>query len=360
VRVVNATTNQVESTFKSKDDGSYSLILGSLNPYRIEFVHDPYIMTQAEFDFRTQEGYKEVKQDIELKSDYTLKFTVKDKDLGFGLTSFLSVTDNTGKKIYNDSLRVADLPLNLKLTTLNKYTAAVQAPNYVSKNQALTFDAAAFKPDAPYTVEMEPEKIKFAADVTDVNSKQKMRTKIYYNNESREEVIVAEEGEAVYLRKGDRYQVVTSSDKGYIFSSATVVAGEGTSDNGIYGIAMHVAPVKVGANLTLNHITFPSNSAELKPSSFLELDRVIDLLTNNPNISIEISAHTDDVGDDKYNNALSEKRAQSALQYLKNKKVSPQRLIAKGYGETRPVVSNDSEENRARNRRIELVIVRVD
>jgi hypothetical protein len=230
VRVVNATTNQVESTFKSKDDGSYSLILGSLNPYRIEFVHDPYIMTQAEFDFRTQEGYKEVKQDIELKSDYTLKFTVKDKDLGFGLTSFLSVTDNTGKKIYNDSLRVADLPLNLKLTTLNKYTAAVQAPNYVSKNQALTFDAAAFKPDAPYTVEMEPEKIKFAADVTDVNSKQKMRTKIYYNNESREEVIVAEEGEAVYLRKGDRYQVVTSSDKGYIFSSATVVAGEGTSD----------------------------------------------------------------------------------------------------------------------------------
>jgi outer membrane protein OmpA-like peptidoglycan-associated protein len=134
-----------------------------------------------------------------------------------------------------------------------------------------------------------------------------------------------------------------------------VVAGDGP-DN----LDLTVAPVKVGANLTLNHITFPSNSADLKQSSFVELDQVIDLLTNNPGISIEISAHTDDVGNDEYNNSLSEKRAQSVLEYLRKKKIGPQRIVAKGYGETKPVAPNDSEVNRERNRRVELAILKVD
>lgn len=361
VRVINSLTNEVVNTFKnSAGTGFYSLILGSLNPYRVEFFHQSYFLAHADFDFRTNESYQEVKHDVELISDYTIKLDIKDKDLGFGLTSFVSVKDNTGKMIYSDSVRKADIPLNLKLKTNSQYTISVNAPFYGAKTNTLLFDASSFSAEMPYVVALEHGKVKVETGVTDVSTKQKIRTKIHYNNEDRDEVIIAEEGETVYLRKGDRYQIVTSSDKGYLFSSASIVAGEGATQNETYKLDMTVAPVKVGANLTLNHITFPSNSAELKQSSFVELDEVIDLLTTNPNITIEISAHTDDIGNEDYNNSLSAKRAQSVLEYLKKKNISQQRLVAKGYGETKPVVPNDSEVNRERNRRVELAILKVD
>jgi outer membrane protein OmpA-like peptidoglycan-associated protein/Tol biopolymer transport system component len=361
IRVINTLTNEVMTTFKNNAaNGHYSLILGSLNPYRVDFFHESYFIAHADFDFRSQESYKEIEHNVELIADYTLKLDIKDKDLGFGLNSFLSLKDNTGKLVYNDSVRRSDLPLALKLKATNQYTISVNAPLYAAKNNTLTFDASSFRAEMPYEITLEHDKIKFATAVTDVSTKQRLKTKVHYNNEDKDEVIIAEEGEAVYLRKGDRYQVVTSSDKGYLFSSASIVAGDGPAENGTYALDLTVAPVKVGANLTLNHITFPSNSADLKQSSFVELDQVIDLLTNNPGMSIEISAHTDDVGNDEYNNSLSEKRAQSVLEYLKKKKISSQRIVAKGYGETKPVAPNDSEINRELNRRVELAILKVD
>jgi outer membrane protein OmpA-like peptidoglycan-associated protein len=361
VRVINATTNEVVSTLESDaSTGSYNLVLGSQNPYRIEFTHPSYLTSYTDFDFSALESYKEVKNDVELLSDYSLIVTIKDKDLSFGLNSFVHLADNTGQAIFSDSIHVSDPPLKLTLQTTKNYDLSVNAGLYTTSIQSIKFDAATFSPEMTRNVLLEHEKIKFVTDVTDVSTKQKTKTKIYYNNETRDEVIVAQDGEVVYLRKGDRYQVVTSSDKGYIFSGATIIAGEGPHEDGMYGVGLTVTPIKVGVNLTLNHITFPSNSAELKPSSFIELDRVTDLLTNNPNISIEVSAHTDDIGNDSYNNILSGKRAQSVLDYLKTKKIEPQRIVGKGYGKAKPVAPNDSEENRERNRRVELVILKVD
>jgi outer membrane protein OmpA-like peptidoglycan-associated protein len=360
IRVLNALTNEVINILKNNAaDGHYSLILGSLYPYRIHFFHGSFIIGHAEFDFRNQESYKEVIHNVELNTDYTLKLDIKDKDLGFGLNSFLSLRDHTGKLIYNDSVRKADLPLNLKLKATGQYAISVSAPFYTAENHTLTFVSSS-GPEMPYAVALEHEKIKYVTRVTDVSTKQRLKTKVRYNNEDTDEVIIAEEGETIYLRKGDRYQVVTSSDKGYLFSSSSIVAGDGATENENHMLNLTVAPVKVGANLTLNHITFPSNSADLKESSFVELDQIIDLLTNNPGISIEISAHTDDIGNDEYNNSLSSKRAQSVLEYLKKKKIASHRLVAKGYGETKPIAPNNSEINRERNRRVELSILKVD
>ena len=114
----------------------------------------------------------------------------------------------------------------------------------------------------------------------------------------------------------------------------------------------------LNAKLTLNDITFETNSAELRESSQFELDRIVELMHVNPKLAIEISAHTDDVGDEKLNLKLSEKRAQSALEYLISRGVSQERLLPKGYGESSPAVSNDSDENRALNRRVELRVLK--
>ena len=113
------------------------------------------------------------------------------------------------------------------------------------------------------------------------------------------------------------------------------------------------------SSLTLTNITFETNSADLKRSSYAELDRVIELMLQNPTVFIEIAAHTDDVGNDKYNMKLSLKRAESVITYLNNKGIVNQRFVAKGYGKSKPLAPNTSEATRALNRRVELIILKI-
>ena len=95
----------------------------------------------------------------------------------------------------------------------------------------------------------------------------------------------------------------------------------------------------------------------MKPASFVELDKLVELLQKNPTIKIEISGHTDNKGDDLYNQTLSQKRAESVVNYLTQKGILKARLTAKGYGKTQPVAPNDTEENKAKNRRTEVKIL---
>ena len=113
-----------------------------------------------------------------------------------------------------------------------------------------------------------------------------------------------------------------------------------------------------GTSIKLNNIYFEFNKYDLKSESFTELDRVVKFMYENPEIKIEISAHTDSIGSDEYNMELSQKRAQSVVDYLINKGVDPPRLIAKGYGRSLPVASNSTEEGRALNRRVEMKIIK--
>jgi outer membrane protein OmpA-like peptidoglycan-associated protein len=79
-----------------------------------------------------------------------------------------------------------------------------------------------------------------------------------------------------------------------------------------------------------------------------------------PSLKVEISAHTDDIGSERYNQILSEKRAQSVVSYMKENEIETDRLVAKGYGELKPKFDNDSDENRAKNRRVELKILDIN
>ncbi|MDD2530616.1 MAG: OmpA family protein, partial [Bacteroidales bacterium] len=101
-----------------------------------------------------------------------------------------------------------------------------------------------------------------------------------------------------------------------------------------------------------------TNSAELESSSIAELNTLVELLTKNANISIEISGHTDNVGSATYNLELSTKRAQSVKAYLESKQIASYRLSAVGYGQTKPIADNNTEEGRAANRRTEFKIIK--
>ena len=84
---------------------------------------------------------------------------------------------------------------------------------------------------------------------------------------------------------------------------------------------------------------------------------MVELLQKNPTLKIEIAGHTDNKGDKKYNQTLSQKRAESVVNYLVQKGIALTRLTAKGYGDTMPVAPNVTEENKAKNRRTELKVL---
>lgn len=118
-------------------------------------------------------------------------------------------------------------------------------------------------------------------------------------------------------------------------------------------------PFKVEAVIRLNNIFFETAKSTLLDDSRAELDNLIEVLNDNPKMKIEIRGHTDNVGSDASNQVLSENRAKSVVAYLKEKGINANRLSSAGFGEKKPVESNDTEEGRAMNRRVEFRIISI-
>ena len=167
--------------------------------------------------------------------------------------------------------------------------------------------------------------------------------------------------------------LITKGDK---LENALIGAGVGALAGGGVGYYMDVQEAKlrqrlsgtgvtvtrVGDNITLNmpsSITFALNSADLNAQFFGALDGVAMVLKEYNKTVIEVAGHTDSSGSDQHNLQLSQRRAQSVANYLTSQGVKNERLMTVGGGEAHPVASNDSEQGRASNRRVELTIVPV-
>lgn len=144
--------------------------------------------------------------------------------------------------------------------------------------------------------------------------------------------------------------------KGYLFYSDNFSLLKGNIDTAIV-IDIPLQPLEAGASIVLKNIFFDSKETALKPQSEMELDRVVQLMKDNPATKIEISGHTDNVGKPADNLLLSMNRSKSVVQYLTGRGIAASRLSTKGFGETKPIADNDTEEGRAHNRRTELKII---
>ncbi|MEL7002570.1 MAG: OmpA family protein, partial [Bacteroidota bacterium] len=118
---------------------------------------------------------------------------------------------------------------------------------------------------------------------------------------------------------------------------------------------------EIGSKVVLKNVFFDSGKSGLRTESLSELDRIKELLEDNNQVQVQINGHTDNVGNAAYNKILSRKRAQSVVNYLIRNGVDKTRLTAKGYGEERPLVSNDDEKDgREINRRTEIEIIGIN
>lgn len=144
--------------------------------------------------------------------------------------------------------------------------------------------------------------------------------------------------------------------KGYLFYSDNFSLRLQSPDSS-FEKNIPLQPIEVNASVVLNNIFFDVNKYELQPASQVELDRIVQLLKDNPTVKIEISGHTDNAGKPADNLVLSNNRAKAVVTYLVSNGIAATRLVAKGYGEAKPSGSNETEEGRARNRRTELKVI---
>jgi outer membrane protein OmpA-like peptidoglycan-associated protein len=144
--------------------------------------------------------------------------------------------------------------------------------------------------------------------------------------------------------------------KGYLFYSENYNMRDISSDS-TYTADIPLQPIEANAHIVLKNVFFDSKKTTLKPESIIELDNVVRLMNENPNMKILISGYTDNVGKPADNLALSKGRAVAVVNYLISKGINDSRLSFKGFGETNPVGDNSTEEGRALNRRTELSVV---
>lgn len=159
----------------------------------------------------------------------------------------------------------------------------------------------------------------------------------------------------VTLPSGKNYGIAVKRD-GYLFHSENFNLPEG-ADFQEYNKDVALKKIEVGNIIVLKNIFFDFDKATIRPESANELERLVKLLNDNPNIKIELGSHTDSKGSDDYNLKLSDSRSKSVVDYLITKGIPATRLVAKGYGETKPIDSNDTDAGRQNNRRTEFKIL---
>ena len=359
--VKDANNLEILSIMKANKHGRYSLVLNAGKNYKIEFKKEGYLSQYAEYNLYYLADYLEEFNTVKLRSDADLGVIVYDKGLNKAMSANVTILNEDESQFTNFQLGDYDnAASNVQLDINKQYKVIASADKFHSDTISVN---TAKNTDLKLKFYLAPKTLDYSFNVKDVTSKRKLRSKLTLKNDSKDEIIEGYSDQTFKLRQGDQYEVLTSSDRGYLLASGKItvpVVVDGEAPPPVIQSPIDVAPIAVGANLILNNISFATNSDQLAPSSLLELDRVADFMQLNPTISIEISAHSDDVGAAAFNQQLSQRRALSVEDYLIKKNIKDTFMQSVGYGEERPIVANDSDGNRAKNRRVELMVTGVN
>lgn len=159
---------------------------------------------------------------------------------------------------------------------------------------------------------------------------------------------------ALPLRRNYAFNV---SEDGYLFYSQSMQLANENDISDPFVLNIDLEPIEVGAQMELYNIYYETDSFRILQQSEPELQKLVDFLTNNKALRVQIQGHTDSSGNPESNRILSERRARSVVDYLVSNNISVTRLEYAGYGDTRPIASNDTPEGRRQNRRTTIKII---
>jgi outer membrane protein OmpA-like peptidoglycan-associated protein len=360
ILVSNIITSSIEGEYSTMDSGKYSIILKKGIDYKIDY----YMKDYSHFYYYVNTMSlitREVKEvNVTLYNEVNLDLNVFDKELYYPLHPTITITDSATNQPGGAVIKqTGNGRFSCKLLIGKKYKIHFENEHFEPYNEYFDLNTdvqySAFEKD----IEMQPSKQQLLLNVSDETGNDTISVSVDIKNLSRNEktsVLAKRDKDGnliVELREGDRYEIDVNK-KGYTYYN-TKVDAEKSNKSKKLDIKLDMLTTKT--KIVFNNITFETNSADLNANSYEELTRLVKFMTDNPDIFIEVSAHTDDKGSDAYNINFSMKRAQSVVDYLSVQSIDKKRLKSKGYGKSMPLVPNTSDANRAKNRRVELKII---
>jgi len=259
-------------------------------------------------------------------------------------------------------------PLNTHGDQVSLFMTADGAKGYYSLEkgrEGIDYTSTLMEFDVPASIRVKNRSNFVKGIIRDAETKEVLSAEVELfdlNEQKREYTVQSDAVTGEYmmvLTEGAEYALYVEKE-GYLFESLTFNYTDDLPPaqklEPVY-IDIYLKPIKAGKETVLNNIFFDTDQYVLKPKSKTELNKVVRFLQNNPDINIRINGHTDDVGTEEYNQQLSLNRAKAVYEYLVETGISVDRLDYKGFGEAKPIVANDSEINRQRNRRIAFEVV---
>jgi outer membrane protein OmpA-like peptidoglycan-associated protein len=335
-------------------DGSYTLVLKE-GTYQLSVNAVGHYPLEEKMDIVIHDQYQLIKKDIVLTT-YSGKAVVVAKNTRNGDSLSVSMT------VLNlaDSSKVKTEGGTFDVYFDCSYFIEGNAEGYLDGNNTLkvsSVDNETFQLVLP----MIPKKPEVTFKPRDAKTKESININLMVKNLRTKKTIFkgkANSDTTLVLDFNTKFMVYGLA-KNYLFSKETmdfmeVDAYEKQTHN------IYLQPIEPGAKLTLDEVLFPSNSAELDKTSYDELGAVYRFLKYNRSITVEIAAHTDNVGSLKDNLKLSDDRAKSVVDFLISKGVDAGRIAGKGYGETQPLSSNNTSKGRTQNRRVEFRVLKVN
>ncbi|MDX5443800.1 MAG: OmpA family protein, partial [Hymenobacteraceae bacterium] len=255
-------------------------------------------------------------------------------------------------------------PINTSADEASLFITTNSAKGYYSRqidhpDNRFTIDLFEF--EVPESWKSEETSTYAQGRVFDAETKEPLQAKVQLYDVQTDELMQQVESDpsfgdyTIVLTEGAEYALYVSADNYLMESLSFDYTNKKEFDP--LTLDVYLKPIKAGASIVLNNLFFDTGKYTLEQKSKTELNKLITFMQQNKNVKIEISGHTDDVGSDQDNQVLSEKRAKSVVDYLAQNGISKDRIRYKGYGESKPVKENTSEENRRMNRRIELKVL---
>jgi OmpA-OmpF porin, OOP family len=248
-----------------------------------------------------------------------------------------------------------------KMSEAGMFNVNTSAEGYQSKEQKLTVPV--LYNDTTINIEVLlnpiPKKLIIAGNIYDKKTEQLIPAKLEASlRGERNSRFNMDGSRSVYEKEIPKlgWYIISASAAGYLNSTDSVFAD--VANKTPFRKDIYLTPIEIGATVRLKNIYFDFDKTTLKKESFTELNKVVDFLKQNSTVEIEISGHTDNKGTDEYNENLSQGRSQAVVDYLVSQGIGDSRLGAHGYGESKPIDTNDTDDGRANNRRVEFTVLK--
>ena len=362
IKIINPFTSSLISTYSTNKMGRYWFMLSSNQIYRIKFSAPSYSYDIKSYKVGKLKENKVETRNVQLYKNISIIFNVFDAEIFEPLEAQFEIIDSeTNESVDVSTSKLVQGRYKMKLPIGKVYNIFTFKKNYATDTLIFDLKKVIQFDEFENDIELKSNKIEVDLNITNKGIALNQPVEVLVTNletmkMTRSMVMPDKDGRfKINLKKGEKYNI-NISPKGYSFYNTDVDLTK-KKQKKEKKIEVKLQKLEKETKLTLKNIIFETNSAELTIASYAELDRLVTLIKKNPKLQIEISAHSDNVGSDTYNLKLSNRRAQSVVEYLTDKDVPKDNLIAKGYGETKPIAPNDTDENKAKNRRVEMEIL---